>query len=88
MKENERLAIIKGVRYGMRDAPWEGPSLTFSTYLDESTTAMQCFPMDKAAQVIIDAQVDDVHKLNNMPCVVQVSEDGMLIKFVRVVRIS
>ena len=88
MQLNERLAIIKGVRYGMRDAPWDGPTLTFDTYLDESTSAMQCLSMEKATQVIIDAQVDDVHRLNNMPCIVRVSDNGMLIEFVRVVRIS
>ena len=80
----EQLAIMKGVGYGMRDAPV--PCLWFETYINDSAAALQCITdPEQIKQVLRDGNVYDVKDLEGKPCFVNVSS-GM-IEFVRLAKI-
>lgn len=78
-ESREQLAIIRDVRYGIGD---RGKAcLTFTTYTEESSAALQVLYQPQADQVIEQADVSDVHSLERRACWVQVG-DGLM-RFLR-----
>jgi hypothetical protein len=81
LNPDERLGIIRGVGYGMRDFGSK-PGLWFSVYTSDSSVSLQCFWGEDADQIIKDARAYDVHELEGMPCWMQL--DGGLCHFLKV----
>lgn len=75
-----QLAIIKGVGFGMRDAPV--PVLWFEVNTGEGA-ALQCLRWEQAEPVI--RQVHEVHDLEGKPCWVET--DGMTMRFIELAKI-
>lgn len=75
----EKLAIIKEVGYGCRDAGY--PILWFSAYTSECSAALQVMSGPDADKLIRDYGVYDVHDLNGKPC--WVTESNCMIKYAR-----
>jgi hypothetical protein len=81
VNDNGTLAIMREVGYGNRDLG--RPCLWFSTYIDESSAALQVLQGDEAEEVIRESGVYDVRDLEGKPCWVDTSEHGR-IRFMRV----
>jgi hypothetical protein len=76
----EKMAVIRDVGIGMRDAPY--PCLWFSTYVSEAGAALQVLTWEQAEKLVRDTGVRDVRDLEGKPCWVE--ESAGMIKFVRV----
>lgn len=79
----EKMAIIKDVGIGLRDAGV--PILWFTVYVSECGAALQIFNWNDAGKLIKEAGVYAVTQLEGKPCLVD--EDNQLIKFVRILKI-
>lgn len=75
----EVMAVIKRPRFGVNDRG--GVSLSFSTYVSDAGAADQYLSPEDAVQVLKDAGVDDVSKLEGKTCWVDYT--GQMIHFLR-----
>ena len=74
---SEQMAIIRDVGIGAGDRGI--PCLWFSTYVTESSAALQVIDWTDAFELL--KAVDRVEQLNGKPCWVEV--DGNMIRFLR-----
>jgi len=79
MDDNEELAIIKDVGFGLRDG--ETPILWFEADM-KGSGALLAFWDEDALKFVKDNNVIDIKHLNGKPCIVSV--DRGLVKFVRI----
>jgi len=71
MNKHNELAIINGVEFGMRDAPW--PCLSFNvTTLDFG--ALQILHYEQAIELIKKHHIKNIEDLEGAPCIVEIDE--------------
>lgn len=80
----EQLGVITNVGYGMYDR--NEPCLWFDVYIEEGRGSLQILNVGAATDLIKDARLYDVHRLEGMPCWVEV--DGGEMRFLRIAKIG
>ena len=75
-EKHEELATMKGIHFGMRDAPW--PCLWFSVDTLRYG-ALQVLHYEEAAELIKKHHIYKIEDLEGAPCVVEC--EGNIIKF-------
>ena len=79
MVQQEQLAVIRSVRYGVNDR--DVPVLTFTTWISEHGAADHQFSVERATGIIAAYRVRDVRDLDGRVCWVTV--DDQRITYVR-----
>lgn len=74
----KKLAIIKGVGFGMRDMG--EPCLWFATHIDESVAALQIFVEDELKQVVKESGCYDISEIEGKSCWVECENNTIIFK--------
>lgn len=70
------LAIIRRPKFGVGDRGTV--TLTFDTYVAESSAALQVFNAEDGAKILEEYKAKDVSELEGKPCWVDTSSAGMI----------
>lgn len=76
VQKTRQLAIIREVQCGMGDRG--SAVLSFATFIDEGSSALQVLRWEDAKNVIEAYGVEHVEHLNGKPCWVQVGEGRII----------